>query len=195
MEYDFYLKHMLMIQDVFETNLADSKLEVYWIALQGLSEKEFSNACSGILQHYKYNKFPLPAVFFEYAGQSPDDLANMAVSRLKKAILSVGQYESVSFGDLALHSVIMRFGGWGPICAWGYDDWKINEGRFIAAYKSAVICKDKGPEYLPGIHELQNRGKAFDEWIKKPKLIGNNGRAIGFVRNDLQDKLHIEAKE
>lgn len=180
MTHELYKTSMSYLQTLLDVELSELKIKIYWEALKGMTDDEFKNAVQGIVQNYKYNKFPLPAVFFDYSRENIDVTANRAIGRLKKAALSVGPYQSVSFKDLALHAVIERFNGWTAVCSWNYDDWRINEGRVLAAYKAAVEGGDKGPEYLPGSAELQNGGEGYDKWIKPPILVDNRGRKIEY---------------
>lgn len=115
----------------------------------------FKSACSKITDTFKptsQTPFPLPAHFNDAMGLSGNSRAILAVAAVKKAGSSIGPYNSVSFGDRAIHAAINHFGGWIEVSNWHDNEWKFQEKKFIEVYE-ANLAAGKGPEYLPGICE------------------------------------------
>ena len=160
-----FFNYMAKLQEYFGKKLDDSVIDVYWQGLGELPEEKFRMAVKNIFTDFvptSTTPFPLVSHFLKYCGEGTETKAINVISVLKNAVFKYGPYQSVTFGDRALHSVIERYGGWQTICNWTNEDWGFNEKRFIEAYKAAQIS-EYGKDYLAGIHEIENAGKGFDE--------------------------------
>jgi hypothetical protein len=138
---DFYLSEMAYLCNYFNI---DAKMQAkkgfdYWPLLKHMANEEFHIAVVGIIREfiqYGKNDFPLISHFLKFCSSDAQGQAVRAISTLKACIRSIGKYESVSFGDSALHAVVEGFGGWPAVCAFSDSDWNVNEGRMIEAYKT-----------------------------------------------------------
>lgn len=149
---------MSILQGIFG-QLEDTKVKIYHTVLSHMPDADFEIATKRLIKTFKPTstvQFPVPANFSEAVGDTPTIKAQEYLSRLQKAVYSVGSYRSVDFGSPALHSVIDRFGGWGLICQWGQKEWDINESRFLKALEVAIEYGDVGPAYLKGTIEATN---------------------------------------
>jgi len=153
--------------------LPDEVRSIYWEQLKSWGEDKFKSACNNIVATFvpsRQTPFPLIPHFLAAVGLDSESKARNAVAAVKEAAMRIGRAESVSFANPALHAVIESYGGWPAMCCWDEDEWKYREVHFIGAYKSAVAAGYKGPEYLIGTHEKQNRLGGYDDWVKPPLL-------------------------
>lgn len=171
---------MLYLQKLFGKKLEPDVMSIFWNALKGMSDEQFKESISNIVQTFiptSTTPFPVVAHFMAKSTISPKAKAHAAVEAVKLAAENIGAYQTVSFGDRALHSVIERFGGWQTIARWG-EEWKYQEKNFMEAYLAAYEYKANGPEKLLGIHAKDNAEKVLTERQKaliahqyKPRLI------------------------
>ena len=142
--------------------------QFYWDSLKKYTEEEWDGMVITIKNNWRPTstvKFPLIVDFREAIGHDSENRAQLAIFKIKEVMQKHGAYSSVNFGDRAMHATIVRFGGWQEMCKWEKRDWDINEGRFINAYKTALLNPEMGPDYLPGFIEIENRKKGLDKFI------------------------------
>lgn len=166
------LETLAKLEKYFGKKLESGIRGMYLEYLEKLDEKQFKAAAVKILAEFEptlAKPFPLIKDFLALCGQSAHTKAINVVLTVKKTAETEGQYKSIDFGDRALHSVIERYGGWPEVVLWGEKDWKFQEAKFIAAYEAAVVAGVQGSEYLPGLHEIENRMQGFtpEKLIKK----------------------------
>jgi hypothetical protein len=153
---------MAMMSKLFGKVLEDEIIPAYWNILKQLSDDDFIKIQGNLIKTFiptSQVPFPLPAHFLSAGGLSGPNRSKNAIS----AILSAANpYRSVSFGDLALHAVIERFGGWPLVASWTLEDWQFKEKSFLGAYEAAIAAGEKGPVKLMGIFEFENHDKVFE---------------------------------
>jgi len=147
---------MLYLYEYLEIAPSKERNRKYWDLLNHLSDEDFSNAVKNIVKEFIPTAtvpFPLVAHFLKYCGSGGKEQASHAISLLRATRQRIGAYNSVSFGDPALHFVIQSFGGWPVMCRMSDKEWDINEGRMVEAYKSAQFSNVDAPDHLSGISE------------------------------------------
>jgi len=152
------------MQEYFGKTLKPDIIEIYIEHLAGMNEDKFKTASARIMLEFEQTSvkpFPLIRDFLLMSGEDIKSKAINVITAVKRAAENLGQYESVDFGDPALHSVIRRYGGWIEIVMWGEKDWQLHERNFIEAYKSAVLSELK-ENYCKGLHEISNGLNGFD---------------------------------
>ena len=165
----------------FGKQLTDDVLAVYWDNLKQYDDAQFAVASKVLLDTFVPSAacpFPVIAHFKIAIGDDLETRAQTALSAVFNAIREHGAYDSVDFGDGALHAVILRYGGWPALCQYEKDDakwWDVNEGRFIAAYKAAVKYGENA-EYPTGLIEQANRMSGHVRFIPGPVLCGQAKR-------------------
>ena len=111
-----FVKEIMVLAEVFETELTEARLEIYWQILKHLSLAEFRQSIQRILAIKTFHKFPLPAHFL--GGQDGDTQALFAIESVNKAIRDHGSYASIIFQDPILGEIVENFdGGWQGLCA------------------------------------------------------------------------------
>jgi hypothetical protein len=191
MSYENFLQAIISLQKYFGKTLDDSMMDLYWKSLKNISDIDFYNAVKNIIDNFKPTSqvpFPLIAHFKESIGLSGKNRAQLAIVAIKNG---ANAYKSVSFGDYALHNTINRFGGWPIVARWTCEDWKFNEKNFIAAYE-AMQCCSYGPEYLPGIFEIENSNKILSG---RHKEIADKNSEVILISWKGFDNLQIENKK
>lgn len=164
---------MAGLQAYFGKILTDEVLEMYWDSIKNLDEIDFVRAVANLKNNFITTSacpFPLIAHFLESCGRAPDQQAQNVITKLRNAIREHGKYNTINFGNGALHTVIVRYGGWPAICTWSDKDWQLNERNFIAAYKAAMAYGDtSGP--VIGITEAENKLTGYDKYTPPPVQI------------------------
>ncbi len=158
-----------------QENGKSTKVRLYYERLKNMPLDAFIAASNRLVDSFTptaAKKFPVPADFLAAVGMDEESIVNNAVRKVKEASSSEGAYKSVNFGDRALHAVIRSNGGWVAVSRWSDDEWQYNERKFRDAYASARRVKDEGPNYLPGIFELENSGRTgAEKYIPLPAPI------------------------
>jgi hypothetical protein len=147
---------MLYLYEYLEIAPNKERNQKYWDLLNHLSDEDFSNAVKNVVKEFIPTAtvpFPLVAHFLKYCGLGGKEQASHAISLLRATRQRIGAYNSVSFGDPALHFVVQSFGGWPVMCRMSDKEWDINEGRMVEAYKSAQFSNVDAPDHLSGISE------------------------------------------
>lgn len=175
-----WIKCIAMLKAVYGV-IDDGTEKLYLSILKDIPDQDFEYGVKNLVTNYEYDKFPKPATILKYCGRDNETLAQVAINKLKKGIVKIGQYQSVDLGDRTLHAVIERFGGWEEMCNMSPRDFGFKEKAMIQAYIAAKSSGILGPEYLPGYSEKHNALMGYKEHIKPPKqLITQSGR-IGFI--------------
>jgi hypothetical protein len=162
------------MQEYFGKKLTPDIISLYVEHLEKFNEEKFKAASVRLMLEFQQTSttpFPLIRDFLVMCGEDSKTKAVNIVTAVKKAAEALGQYESVTFGDPALHSVIRRYGGWPTVVLWGEKDWQLHERNFIAAYEGAVKAKlQEG--YCKGLCEIENGLNGFPS--PAPFLVDKN---------------------
>lgn len=192
-----------MNQECFKSNLgflskylkydvSADQVIIYWDLLKHLSDDKFELACRNIVKEFIPTStvpFPLVAHILRYCGDAGDNQVIIAISVFKKAIRSIGAYESVDFNDPALHYAAVANGGWVTMCSWTQDEWNINEKRFMETYRAAIQTGREDKEHLRGISEKQNGFYRIYSIVENGKKLISKRMTPGEIEaQNMQDK-------
>lgn len=182
MNKELFVLSMGLLQTVFG-KASPKLLQFYREKFIDTPDETFKIAVSKVIDTFKpttQTPFPLPVHFNDAIGLSGNNRAILAVAAVKAAGSSIGPYNSVSFGDRAIHATINHFGGWTVVSNWNDDDWKFQERKFIEVYEANLVGGN-GPEYLSGMCENDyylkcgllspERKKPFLEKIKPLEMV------------------------
>ncbi len=165
-----FTKILTGLAAMFDKQLTELLRDIYFKSLSDLSIEQIRTAGNHIAKSATF--FPKPVDFINSAGGNTDLQALTAWEKTRKAVRSVGRYESVKFDDPTIHSVIILMGGWEGFCGIeGYDSEKWQQHDFEKMYKAMVGDNREHPEYLAGMSEIQNSARGF-EITRPPMLIG-----------------------
>lgn len=148
-----------VLGEVFNEQVSEARADAYFDALRDHSIEALAAACQTAVRRCKF--FPRPAELREFIEGSTEDRAALAWAAVMRAVVEVGCYESVDFGDRAIHGAIEAMGGWAAE-AWQLErldakDLGFKEAEFRRLYRALSQRPERGPARLVGIHEAENR--------------------------------------
>jgi CBS domain-containing protein len=146
---------MLLLGEIYERQITDAIFEGYYLVLQDMSDDEFVGSIKAILSGRKFASFPKPAEILDYSKPDLESIATIAWSDVERAIYKAGKYESVSFEDRIVNSVIDALGGWVFICSQDVSEIKWLKKEFVKLYSIHSKRQDH-PTHLIGITERDN---------------------------------------
>lgn len=161
---------MTILCEAFDRKpLSDGLIEIYWKIFKPLTEEEAQSIINQAILALKF--FPKPAEILELLQGDKTERAIQAWEKFYHAISRIGPYKSVEFDNPAIHSTIELMGGWIEAGNWTTEEMKWKQKDFLMIY-SVMEKKNKHPEYLAGIGEMENTKKGLKGFIDKPVFIG-----------------------
>lgn len=167
-----FLNYMHSMAELFERQLSEQVVSLYWETLKGYSDQDIMRAFNQAVKTCRF--FPKPAELIECAQGNKSEQAILAWEKVYKATSSVGSYESVKFDDPAIHSCIEMMGGWPELCLIKPDEMKWKQKEFERLY-AVMEKRNSHTDHLPGIIEQQNSVRGFDQ-PAQVKMIGEFGK-------------------
>lgn len=158
---------------LYRVDITKSMLEIWWEDLSHFDIDAIEQAFSMHRRNPDDGQFaPKPANIVRLLGGTSKDRAIMAWNKAKKAISSVGSYESVVFDDPIIHAVISDMGGWVTFCQGDADELKFRQNDFENRYRTYLFNPPSGyPKVLAGISQTENASSGFS--VSPPLTIGN----------------------
>lgn len=175
-----FIMQMALLYKYLGVEPDGEKTSLYWKLLKHMTDDDFKTALTGVMREFvptTANPFPLVSQFLEFSSLNAHGIATKAISTLKAYYRRVGRYESVSFGDVTLHAVVERFGGWPAICAFGDNDWNVNEGRMIETYKTMYQSGS-----VPDCDHLQGLSEKDAGFYRVYHIDSKNSKMIQYQR-------------
>lgn len=160
---------------VYDKTVDTMVLRIYWGACERYTIDEVINAVSAHIQNPDTGQFlPKPADIIRQIEGGSTEKAQLAWSKVDKAVQQIGPYRSVVFDDAVIHSVIDEMGGWISFGNKGGDEWPFVANEFIKRY--AAYAGRGGTQnhirVLTGIADRDNN--ALTQGGKnEPRLIGD----------------------
>ena len=173
-----FLEGMTIIETLLGLKLLPEQGDIYMALLSDLNENEFILGINSMLRERVFTNFPSPAEIRKYClGTRDEDLEIRCAEariKLKKAVNSVGTYNSVVFDDPVIHLVVQSFGGWIKLGTLEFDEYeKLLKWEFPKLYKAYAVRKNKEiPLVLPGrngseeVLYIGDRARA-ERWVLK----------------------------
>jgi hypothetical protein len=181
---------MAGMAEVFQKDLSQSLLGLYWNALQDISIAELEKAVSHIVMTRTITgTLPLPAEIIQAGGGSLEERAEIAWRTLVKTIEDQGYYQTVQFEDGATGHAVQALGGWMRICGddpdWTTDNLKWRKKEFVNLYHN--FARQNVPSVkLIGFHEANNAG-VYEKYVPKIVYVGKQGDFLE-IENKPEDK-------
>lgn len=152
---NLFQSKMAMLGEMYNKKMTGALLDGYWMVLCDMSDEEFVGSIKAILSGRKFESFPKPAEILDFAKPDLESIATIAWSDVERAIYKAGKYESVSFEDRIVNSVIDALGGWVFICSQDISEMKWLKKEFVKLY-SIHSKREEHPTHLIGIAEREN---------------------------------------
>lgn len=180
LNHEIFLKQISGLSELFDKQMTDVLLDIYYRALEDLSDDDFNRAMRQVVMTKTFHKMPLPAEIREIVQGNPDDDAIRAFDTFMRGKSRTGPYVSVIFEDLTIHAVVMAFGGWNDICMIPESEWKYRRKEWIETYKAfRKQPRTDTPMKLIGIIEANNtQCEDWQRFIPEPVRIGDGRRPM-----------------
>ena len=185
MKKDCFAKGMTLLQNYYDHQLSNERYSIYWDNLKEISDNEFLLTVNNIINNSDFEpttKKPFPLLKdFHNNSKGGINRAISVIGHVRRAINVFGRYQSVNFGDKAIHAMIEHYGGWVELCSWAMNEWLIKEKQMIETYLAAKKSGE-GSDYVAGLHEITNND--------------NNPKIENFPLNDIKETVpKIEKKQ
>jgi len=161
MDKKLFLKSLNSLESAFGEKISEDRAKIYWDMLKGYSDIEIKKAVVGSIRGLKF--FPKISEIIEIIEGKIEDEAEIAWLILKEKIGRYDGYISVSFPENpVIGSAVEALGGWIKICETTVEEEKWVKREFIKLYP-IMKKKNNHPEQLPGIFEIENNQKGYNE--------------------------------
>lgn len=151
-----FSKALLMLGEIFNTEVNKLKIDIYYEILKDYSDEEIKKALNIVMRTCRF--FPKPAEIIEIVEGKKDERLALIWERVKEVIRNYGAYESIAFEDRIVNQTIEALGGWVSLCSTPVGEMKWKQREFERLYR---IFENKNieemPKYVMGITEQNNR--------------------------------------
>ncbi len=161
-----FREYMAALGELHDRKISDMLLSLYWKALEPFSDEACEMAFRELIFSTKF--FPKPVELIEIMQCGKESRSLNAWIETVSAIRCHGNYVSIRFDDPVIHSVIKFMGGWQSTGDWMDVDLKWKQKEFERLYNILATRKGGHPEYLPGLHEINN---AANGWNVTPEIV------------------------
>lgn len=183
---ELFATRMTMLCEMYDREPSKTLLDVYYLALKGLTDEQFNYAFSRVISNRKYANMPLPAEFLTIINGNNEDDALVAWHKVVDAVKSkCGSWQSPVFDDPMIHIAIARGfpGGWIGLCerlteenqTWIQKDFVVA----YEAYKGGLYAEY--PPRLIGRSEGQNTMTGHVDEKTQPVLIGDPKKCLALL--------------
>lgn len=174
---------------VYQKPPPDRELKrTYFEALKSYSIDDVREALVRHLRDADQGQFiPKPADVIRNIDGNTNTQAEMAWTKVDKAIRMVGPYRSVAFDDPIIHTVITDMGGWILLCGTGEDEYPFKHNEFIKRYRGY-----SGRGQVPAVSKLigmaEHENSKYPDRIEPPILVGDRERAERLLAGGLDER-------
>lgn len=187
---------LLAASELYGKPIGDAVSAVWWDALQRFDIAAVESAFRRHFGSPDSGQFmPKPADIVRMVDGTSVDAAQVAWSKVDKAVRHVGPYASVAFDDPIVHRVLQDMGGWIALGTRTDDEWPFIANEFRTRYHG-YRSRAEAPDYPPrlaGIAEADSTRRGLtaqpevtligDAIKAKAVMAGGNAKpAIGMTR-------------
>jgi hypothetical protein len=147
------------IADYYRAELSVTSIGLYW---EGLRQYDYAAIERALWQHTQNPDsgqfMPKIADVTKVLQGRTEDQAQLAWSKVDRAVRQIGIYTDVAFDDPIIHRVLADMGGWVPMCSHDDDGWPFVAKEFINRYRGFRISGQipDYPRYLLGCASTHN---------------------------------------
>lgn len=160
---------MLALCEIHDRKFSTLLSDLYWKVLEPFTDEQCEAAFEDLIYFTRF--FPKPVEFIEKIRGTQSNRGALAWVDVLEAVKRVGPYQSVKFPDPVIHSVIEAMGGWVQLGGMLTDEEKWKQKEFERLYQ-ILESRDANHEYLPGIVEIDNAARGFQQAVE-PVLLGD----------------------
>ena len=159
--------------EMFEKEVSDALHEIYFNALDELSEDQIRHAANVLTKTARF--FPKPVDFLEAVKGSPADrelrMEAAALDAWESLSCNPDVYTTVTIEDPAAARALVELGGWIEFCNIPADEMKWAKKDFVRAYKAFCGNTALKPRKFIGLLERNNeRDGYFPEQMESKEL-------------------------
>lgn len=203
MEMGTFMQGIALIETIAEATKGDKfrpftqqQLTVYKTLLDDIPDELFVKGVKELLSSRVYPNLPTPAEIREFCLCMKEDQLQVRVleaqNKIKKAIGSVGTYNTVAFDDPIIHLIIRDVGGWVKLGQMNIDDFEnFMKWDFPKSYKAYAGRKNSEiPTRFIGVgRDEKNIIFIGDKEKAKRWILAYEKRELGYSNEiGLQDK-------
>lgn len=203
MKMETFMQGIALIETVVEATkgekykpFTEPQLMVYKTLLDDIPDEMFVQGISNLLKERVYANLPTPAEIREFCLCMKEDQIQVRVleaqNKIKKAISSVGTYNSVAFDDPLIHLIIRDIGGWVKLGQMNIDDFEnFMKWDFPKSYKAYASRKNAEiPTKFVGVgRDEENIVYIGNEDRAKKWILAYENRSLGYSNEiELQKK-------
>lgn len=168
-----FKQYIATLCELHDKAISQLLIDLYWKILEPFTDEQCESAFKELILSSKF--FPKPVDFREIIIGKQSNKATEAWLDVVDAVARIGNYKSIKFSDVIIHSVINAMGGWQQLCLVESKDMKWKQKEFERLYEVISQNSGKHPDYLVGLHEQENFRIGNDY---KPEIV-----QIGFYKN------------
>lgn len=179
---------------IYGKEVSEQLIDIYW---QTLKCFKLSNIKQAIAAHVKNpdtgQYFPKPADLVRLIKGSLTTQALQAWTKVHRAILQFGAYQTIAFDDCLIHAIVEDMGGWVKLCLTPLKDLSFKAHEFEQRYLSLINKKiNNYPKYCYGIVDVNNASNGYSSQ-RSVLLVGDLDQAKKVIAN--ANRLHLTINE
>jgi len=154
------------LAEVYNENMSELKLDLYFETLKDYSFEQFKSAIINILKVRVYPSMPKPSEIIECIGGKLQDRAVLAWETAIETAQKYDYYFTINFEDSIINGVIRAMGGWESFSTMPAKEHPFARKQFIELYEAYSRVGRECPEKLIGNFEKKNLAPEKIKFIK-----------------------------
>ena len=137
-----FMASLTVIAETVNKKISPALMKTYWACLKTYDFSEVQHALSELLKNpdvKKHPYFPAPTDVIAIIQGNAEEKSLLAWTAVKKAISTIGHYDSVIFSDELIHAVICDMGGWINLCQCTEKELSFAQREFERLYR--LYCR------------------------------------------------------
>lgn len=174
---------MTGIADYYRKELSKVVMALYW---EGLRQYDYEAVEKAMWAHTQTPDeagrwMPMISDLTKMMQGRTQDQAQLAWSKVDKAVRQIGNWRDVAFDDASIHRVIADMGGWIALGVKKEDEWPFVAKEFEARYKGYRM-RGEVPDYPPVLIGMANASNGSEgRACESPTLIGDQAKAAAVM--------------
>ena len=166
------------VASFYRAEVSTFQLSIWWETLRSFDMPAVEDAFLRHLKNPDNGQFmPKPADIIKLIGGSNADSAQIAWTKVDRAVRHVGPYQTVIFDDPIIHAALADMGGWVELSRKEDDAWPFVQREFENRYRGYRNMPQLGAvPRLVGLFEFENTKNGHA--VAEPVLLGDPHKAM-----------------
>lgn len=175
-----FMEKLTSMAELHNKTLSPNQLEIYWNALASFELADIIRALGQHTRNPDGGQFmPKPADIIKLLMGGGQSKAQLAWSKVHKAMGQIGSGQTVVFDDPLIHAVIVDMEGWIKLCQTDDKALPFRARDFEQRYAAYLLKPPQTyPKQLSGWIEQHNSAHNFPEHIPEVRLVGDTQKAL-----------------